>query len=280
MKPNRTVATIVLLNLGLWGLSGESLVHVVKKQENLYRIAGQYGITVDQLEAANEEVDPNALPIGYRLIIPDTYIVEKGDNLFRLALAYDTTVEELKRLNNLEDDALKVGERILIPRLGDSGSDAQSDVSANDNSGTGIENSVESAQNEVVQVKAGGGNESRIPFWPVEGDRRRRTGTLKGMEILGNSGDTVYSVSSGRVVWSSAHRGWGNVVMIESVNNYTYFYGLYSSAGDIELRKGDEVSQGTKIGNLGVDPNTGEAKLFFTIYKKDTYIDPELAPRN
>ena len=42
------------------------------------------------------------------------YIVKKGDDLWSLAKNYNTTVESLMEVNQMENDSLKEGDKILI----------------------------------------------------------------------------------------------------------------------------------------------------------------------
>ena len=44
------------------------------------------------------------------------YFTEHGDTLWNIAKKYGTTVEKIKKANGMEDDALAVGKKILIPR--------------------------------------------------------------------------------------------------------------------------------------------------------------------
>lgn len=44
--------------------------HIVQKGEDMYGIAFQYGITLQELQAANPEVDPNFLSVAMVLLIP------------------------------------------------------------------------------------------------------------------------------------------------------------------------------------------------------------------
>ncbi len=43
------------------------------------------------------------------------YAVQAGDTLFRLSFTYDTTVDDLMDLNELEDDALQIGQVLRLP---------------------------------------------------------------------------------------------------------------------------------------------------------------------
>ena len=44
------------------------------------------------------------------------YIVKQGDTLWNIAKKYKTTVADIKNLNNLENDKLKVGEKLYIQK--------------------------------------------------------------------------------------------------------------------------------------------------------------------
>lgn len=43
-----------------------------------------------------------------------TYIIQKGDTLYSLSKRFNTTVDELKRLNNLSDNNLSLGQKLII----------------------------------------------------------------------------------------------------------------------------------------------------------------------
>ena len=46
-----------------------------------------------------------------------TYVISKGDTLAKLALKFNTSVSNLLKINNLKDsDAIKVGQKLLIPK--------------------------------------------------------------------------------------------------------------------------------------------------------------------
>ena len=113
------------------------------------------------------------------------------------------------------------------------------------------------------------------PFWPITGERIEIEGKIPGTEIVGQPGDLVYAVSGGVVVWDAPNLIFGRALIVESTEGYYYVYG--TEVVGVEI--GQRVTAGARIGALGVNPNTGEAKLFFTVYKNGKIIDPELAPR-
>ncbi len=47
----------------------------------------------------------------------DYYIVQKGDNLYSIAKKYNTTIDNIKRLNNLSNNLLSVGQKLIIKNI-------------------------------------------------------------------------------------------------------------------------------------------------------------------
>ena len=97
--------------------------YTVKAGDTLYGIARQYGISVDELKAANN-LTSNTLTIGEVLVIPEVlipdtsdenvYTVKSGDTLYSIANQYGMTVNELKSLNNLTSDILSIGQQLVV----------------------------------------------------------------------------------------------------------------------------------------------------------------------
>ena len=100
--------------------------YTVKSGDSLWSIAKKYGISVDELKAANN-LTSNVLQIGQRLNIPSmsgittkpenyiNYTVKSGDSLYSIASKNDLTVQELKNYNNLKSNVLQIGQILKIP---------------------------------------------------------------------------------------------------------------------------------------------------------------------
>ena len=91
-----------------------------------------YKVSVNDLKEVNG-LTTNVLYIGQELLIPsqiveepddnvvedtnyDTYVVQKGDSLWAIAQKYGITVQELINLNNLSNNTLQVGQKLLVPK--------------------------------------------------------------------------------------------------------------------------------------------------------------------
>ena len=103
-----------------YSLNEESDYYVVKKGDSLWSIAKKYNMTVDELKSINN-LKSNLLSIGQRLKIKESddnqniYIVKKGDTLYKIANMYGTAVDNLKALNNLKNNNLSIGQKLIVP---------------------------------------------------------------------------------------------------------------------------------------------------------------------
>lgn len=105
--------------------ASESVIHVVRAGENLFRISLRYGTTVNAIMQANN-LSSTTIYVGQRLVIPGSwtppsgpsfsYVVKRGDTLYSIARRYGTTVMALARLNGLVNPSyIYVGQRLKIP---------------------------------------------------------------------------------------------------------------------------------------------------------------------
>ena len=96
--------------------------YIVTSGDSLWKIANQYGLTVNQLKQLNNLTSDN-LEIGQKLKIKNNiakdetniYTVKAGDSLWNIANRFKTNVNELKKLNNLTNNYLTIGQTLKIP---------------------------------------------------------------------------------------------------------------------------------------------------------------------
>lgn len=101
--------------------------HTVAAGQTLFSIAQSYGLTLQELAAANGIVNANVLAVGEELVIPapgtvvipetaSVHIVRYGDTMFNIAQRYGLTVEALALHNNISNiNRIDIGQEIQIP---------------------------------------------------------------------------------------------------------------------------------------------------------------------
>ena len=98
--------------------------YTVKSGDTLYGIAQMFNLTVNEIKELNN-LTSNSLSIGQVLKVsgytePTTqniYTVKSGDTLYKIANRYNTSVDELKRLNNLSNNLLSIGQKLILPNV-------------------------------------------------------------------------------------------------------------------------------------------------------------------
>lgn len=103
-------------------------MHIIASGETLYSIGVRYGVKAEEIIAANQALDVNALPIGTPIRIPDSVLpteddafiyhrIANGETLFALCNMYDMLKENIIKYNTTVDwNALAVGQIIAIPK--------------------------------------------------------------------------------------------------------------------------------------------------------------------
>jgi LysM repeat protein len=108
--------------------------YVVRPGDTLFRIGRAYGVTVDQLAAANAISNPNRILVGQVLIIPgrgvgapaaappdeaqvETYVVRPGDTLWRISRDLNVDLDALAAANEIVDvNRIRAGQVLTVPR--------------------------------------------------------------------------------------------------------------------------------------------------------------------
>lgn len=94
-------------------------IHVVQPGDTLYRLARQYGVSMDRLIYDNQLPDPSHLVVGQTIVVRFpalTYTVKDGDTLWSIARDHACTVRSLLRSNPnlMGKDLIYPGQTLVI----------------------------------------------------------------------------------------------------------------------------------------------------------------------
>ncbi len=108
--------------------------HIVQRGETLYSISRKYNTTVTRLKELNN-LTSDYIAAGQKLIVEGSvkpentnipynrlnepagrkyHVVQVDETLFSIARKYNITVQKLKELNNLKDNTIRVGQKLII----------------------------------------------------------------------------------------------------------------------------------------------------------------------
>ncbi|PID42016.1 MAG: peptidase M23 [Proteobacteria bacterium] len=221
-------------------------VHVVRKGETLYAIAWRYGRNYKELAAAND------IPPPYRLIEGQKIQLELKASPEDIAANYRVTKQKPNITKKNKQTGVNKG------RISDAGSSTGNNVGR-------------SADAERLTRMA-----SRINWiWPHPGTVIAKfsvTGSInKGIDIRGESGDSVVAAADGEVVYAgSGLRGYGKLIILNHAHD---FISAYAHNKKILVREGEKIKAGERIAELGVT-GVNKPKLHFEIRKNGRPANP------
>jgi membrane-bound lytic murein transglycosylase D len=126
VKADKNVETAVASNEG----DAPSDYYVVERGDNLFSIAKKFNVSLDDLKKWNN-LDGLNVDQGIKLTLAGEessakeasnkaevkvteHVVEKGENLGAIARKYDVAVSDIKDWNNLEDNNIQLGAKLIV----------------------------------------------------------------------------------------------------------------------------------------------------------------------
>lgn len=143
-RPTPAPTAVVVDTANLAGTS-----YTIKKGDTLSHVAKRHGVGTRDLAEYNGLTNLNSLKIGQKVVIPPyakgpssarstsaprasapsarpaavsavagtgSYVVQAGDNLSKIAKRKGTSVAALKKVNNLSNDRILVGQKLVLPK--------------------------------------------------------------------------------------------------------------------------------------------------------------------
>lgn len=232
--------------------------YTVKSGESISSISRKFGLSnISTLIAVNKIENVRALKAGQKIKIPSSdgliHTVKAGENLSFISSKYSVAIEDLLDTNELDSEVLKSGQTLFIP-------------------GAKLDSvTLQKAMGELFKkpIHASYRLTSRFGLRadPFTGVSSRHS----GIDMACPEGTAIYSTLSGKVTFTGYSNIYGNYVIINHTDGYQTLYGHMSK---ITCKKGQSVTQESKIGLVG---NTGYSTgnhLHFSVYKNGKLIDP------
>jgi len=240
LNTNNPISNVVPTREGL-------LVYKIQKGDNLSRIAANFGISLNTILWANENIKANALRPGQEIVIlPVTGVlhrVQEEETLESISNKYGVSIDKILRANpTLLPAKLSMASTIIIPESRPLRASLLSSVVSLPN----------------------------LPGYfaiPTTGWNWGQLHPFNGVDIANACGTPIYAAAEGLVVESTGgwNEGYGNYVMIEHPNGtktrYAHNQKNLASVGDY-VTKGDQIAI---IGNTGLTHGPTGCHLHFEV---------------
>ncbi len=229
--------------------SNSEVTHKVQKGDTLWKISQVYAVDISDLYALNNLSANAKLDIGKELRIPAAakmvHSVQAGETLWDIANKYQVGLQDILNINErISERSLAINSKLLIPDSGNTKSVAINEPSR--------------------------GYISKAFFeWPItgvltSGFGERKSGFHHGIDIAGNIGDPIKAAEAGEVTFTGNKAIYGLTIVIKHSDGIETRYAHLSK---IEVKKGQKVNRGERIGQVG---NTGRSTgphLHFEVLK-------------
>ncbi len=230
--------------------------YTVKKGETVSGIASRAGLrNFGTLLSVNSIDNARRISAGQVLRIPSMdgllYTVKKNETLAGIAAAFKVNMTALLDANDLTQETLSVGQKLFIPGAALSSFELRK------------------ALGELFIYPIQGRLTSPFGYRsdPFTGAKSFHT----GIDLAAPTGTPVKATLDGKVAETGLNRIYGNYVIITHDRGYQSLYGHLSA---IHAKRGQQVSQGTVVGEVGSTGYSTGPHLHLSIYKNGSLIDP------
>lgn len=249
---------------------GMPQTYVVKKGDNLYKIAEENSVPISSIIHKNNIISPYTIQPGQKLILlsPRIHMVAEEDDLYKIALLHKVNLSTLAVTNRLQKPYhLHKGQQLIVPA-----SPVPAEVS------NPMEGKMKTVQDHVLQPAKKG-----FFLRPVQGRVLSSYGEQgrglynDGVNIEAPLGAPVKVAENGVVVYvGNAMRSYGNLVLVRHADNWV---SAYAHLDNIKVTKGQTLKRGEILGSVG---KTGvkTPQLHFELRKGTKPVNPMLCLYN
>jgi len=253
--------------------------HQIRRGESLWTIAERHQISLEDLESANPDIDPDKLQIGQSisLVIPKPYItvVTTEKAVVSEKIMFENTYEKTEALYEGEEQIKKEG-IFGVKEINSQVTRENGEIVSTEIIETAV---IKEPLNQIVLLgtkaipsSLGTGaldNPSRGMLTSVFG---RRWGRMhSGIDIANDKGTPIVAADGGVVTFTGWKGNYGLLVIISHGNNRTTYYG---HCDEILVSQGDVVEKGKVIAKMGNTGNATGVHLHFEVRVNDIPQDP------
>jgi lipoprotein NlpD len=222
-----------------------SVRHRVAAGETMFRIARAYGITVEELAAANGIKDPRSLSVGQELLVP-TVAPEEGEEAHSEPDLEPVPGGQSPRVVDRGDLPPRP------PRTGTGGT----------RPGKGVSRPAPATRG--------------LLDWPLRGVLYGRFGKKgkephDGIDLAAPSGTPVKTAQEGSVLYAGEQQGYGLIVIVQHPNGIIT---LYAHNRDLRVTTGQTVRRSQVIATVGESGRTSGPHLHFEVRVDGKPVDP------
>jgi lipoprotein NlpD len=216
-------------------------------------------ITLTTLSCASKP--PVSPPLPAPVTKPEGiyHTVAKSETLWRICKTYHVNIQEVAELNNIKNPSLiRVGDKIFIPGAKQQ---LQVKVLPSDTGETAPE----------IKLNKG------MFIWPLKGKIIKQFGISDGykndgIDIAARAGTNVVAAYSGKVIFASNLKGYGNTIIIQHNDKFAT---VYANNESLLVKKGALVKTGQLIARAG-----NSSRVTTTIPHLHFQIREQNQPRN
>jgi murein DD-endopeptidase MepM/ murein hydrolase activator NlpD len=252
--------------------------------DTLKKAADRLGCIPQVLSLLNHKRPPDAKLDATRSIEIyrgpiSTYVVQQGDTLWSISRKFKVPLREILWLNRLDHLSIKVGRQLYI---------ARGIVSRNveQRASTDLQTSelLAKARQQMRHGKEASAAYTRgvrvsrpIPGTITSGFGWRRHPILKrpnfhkAVDIVAKEGTPIRALYGGTVIFSGDSGAGGKSVILRHPKN---LYTVYAHCAVLFVSKGDEITQGTVVGQVGHTGQATAAHLHFAMRRGASPLDP------
>ena len=236
----------------------------VKKDDTIYGISRQYGVSIRDLINHNNLSSPYVLHVGQRIILPKSnyHIVRRRDTLYGISRQYGMNVNSLIAINDLQYPyQIRVGQKLKISKNVTS---KTTEPVKNHRLQPVRELTVASKNNKFIKPVNGNIISS---FGPKSGGLYN-----DGINIQASKGTSVGAAEDGVVAYVGDElRGYGNLIIVKHSDGWI---SAYAHLDKTFVERGGKVNKGQKIATVGSTGNVKTSQLYFGLRKGRKAVNP------